>query len=103
MNAAGNGSSALAIQTRAWPALAWTHLTVRGTLDVRTHSRLLETVEATLEPGYRLTLDLSEVTAIDSGGARAIRDCEALADQRNADLTVEDPSPAVRHGFRALP
>jgi anti-anti-sigma regulatory factor len=102
MTAARNGSQALEIHTRAWRALAWTHLTVRGSLDRRTCTQLLDAVTPTLEPGHRTTLDLFEVAAVDSAGAQAIRDCEVLAGERDAELTVEDPSPAVRRGLSAL-
>ena len=102
MNAARDGTPVLEIHSRAWPALAWTHLTVHGALYLQTRTQLLDAVVAALEPGHRITLDLSEVTAVDYAGARAIRECEALADEQHADLMVEDPSPAVRHGLKAL-
>lgn len=103
MNADSEAASAMEIRTRAWPALAWTHLTVRGTLDVRTRTRLLATVGAAVGARQRITLDLSEVSDVDPAGVRAIRECEALADEQDADLTVEDPSPAVRRALKAEP
>ena len=92
----------LEIRERTWAALAWTHLTVRGTLDGSTRAQLIAVVEAALEAGHRITLDLSEVFGIDSAGARAVHRCRALADERHGDLAVEDPSPVVRHALKAL-
>ena len=102
MSAAPAGQPPLEIRKRTWAALAWTHLTLRGTLDVRTNAQLLASVEAGLDAGHRITLDLSEVSGIDSVGARAVHRCEALADERRGDLAVEDPSPVVRHALKGL-
>jgi anti-anti-sigma regulatory factor len=102
MSTAPAGPAALEIRRRTWAALAWTHLTVRGALDARTHAQLVACVEAGLEAGHRITVDLSEVSAIDSIGARAVHRCETLADERRGELSVEDPSPVVRHALKAL-
>lgn len=102
MSAAPGGPPPLEIRKRTWSALAWTHLTLRGTLDVRTNAQLIASVEAVLDAGHRITLDLSEVSAIDSAGARAVHRCEVLADERRGELTVEDPSPVVRHALKGL-
>jgi ABC-type transporter Mla MlaB component len=89
----------LEIHERAWPALARAHLAVRGPIDARTRTWLIDAVRRSLEPGHRVALDLSEVTAIDAGGAQAVRDCGELAARHGAELTVQDPSPAARRAL----
>ena len=100
MSAPHDGSSSLEIYSRAWPALRRAHLTVRGPLCAETCAELLQVVDAALEPGHEVTLDLSEVTTADADGAQAVRDCEALAERRSALVEVQDPSPAARRALR---
>jgi anti-anti-sigma regulatory factor len=97
---ARESTSGIEIYVRAWPALARTFLAVRGSLDFETRVRLLEDTHHALELGHEITLDASEITAIDAAGAQAIRDCIELAARCGTELTVQDPSPAVRHALR---
>jgi ABC-type transporter Mla MlaB component len=101
MTATQSPSSGFELFTRAWPALARTHLTVRGPLSLATCAELVDAINAALEPGHQITLDLSEVTAIDAGGVQAVRDCEALAERGRAEVIVQDPSPTARRALGA--
>jgi anti-anti-sigma regulatory factor len=101
MSATRSPSSGFELFTRAWPALARTHVTVRGPLSLATGAELVDAITAALEPGHQITLDLSEVTAIDAGGAQVVRDCEALAARGRAEVIVQDPSPTARRALAA--
>jgi anti-anti-sigma regulatory factor len=91
---------ALELALRTWPALARTHLTARGSLGFSTRHQLLSAVQSAAEAGHHMSLDLSEIEAIDTGGVQAVRDCESLAGKRGAILDIHDPSPIVRQALR---
>ena len=92
---------ALELDLRTWPALARTHLTARGSLGFSTRHQLLNAVQTAAEAGHHMSLDLSEIDAIDTGGVQAVRDCESLAGKRGAILDIHDPSPIVRQALSA--
>lgn len=92
-------SRELDVHIRAWPALARSHLAVRGSLEGRAGPLLLEAVGREVTPGHLITLDLSDVTSIDGDGTEAVRACREIAEQHGAELIVEDPSPIVRHAL----
>jgi anti-sigma B factor antagonist len=69
-------------------------LAASGEIDLATSPRLRETVEAELERGVPLVLDLSEVTFLDSSGIRVLLGCAARAQAGGTRFTVI-PSDAV--------
>jgi anti-sigma B factor antagonist len=72
-------------------------LTVEGELDMATSDRLRAAAENALREGCRhLVLDLAQVSFIDSTGVGALVAIRKLAIDREAALTLRDPSPPAR-------
>src|SRR4051812_7422446 len=64
-------SPTLEVIVRAWPALGHTRVTLRGMLTRETSDRLQSALRGVAEAGGQVTLDLSDVTAIDATGVAA--------------------------------
>jgi hypothetical protein len=82
----------------AWPALARSHLAIRGPVVSRAGTLLFEAVAREVAPGHQITLDLSDITSID--GTQAVLACRDVAERHGAELIAEDPGPIVRHALR---
>jgi anti-anti-sigma factor len=78
-----------------------TGIEVRGELDSGTCEELLETVRRVLaDAAPKLTLDLREMTFIDSAGTRALIIVERLADEQGIALVVNPPPEHVTELLR---
>lgn len=74
---------------------------VLGELDSGTCEQLLETVENQVAAGARrLTLDLRQMSFIDSAGMRALIMIERMAEQRGVSLSVTPPPDDVTELLR---
>jgi anti-anti-sigma regulatory factor len=93
------GDEPLTIVVRRWPALAWTHLALRGALHAGSAEQLPAAVDEHSVAGDRITLDLSEISAIDQSGVSAIDACAQLARARDAQLEIQHPSPVTRRAL----
>ncbi len=82
-------------------APAWNHkLVLKGTLDRRTVVELEDEIECLCEEGVTLlTLDLRQLDAIDSTGAKAIACGGVACKQRGRRFTVVPGSPAVNRAL----
>lgn len=80
-------------------APVWRHkLILTGTLDDRTAVELEDEIECLCEEGVTiLTLDLRQLDAVDSVGARTIAYRGAVCRRRGHDFTVIPGSPAAHH------
>lgn len=71
---------------------------VRGEIDMVSETQLREAVERALhhEPApARITVDLAEVSFLDSAGIRALLVSHSRAAERGTELRVRDPQPTV--------
>jgi anti-anti-sigma regulatory factor len=76
------------------------HITVCGTLAERVAAlALVSATRDVLEPGAQVTLDLSEIAAMDTAGVRAVRECIERAEHVEASLVLEDLSGAARRAL----
>lgn len=82
-------------------APVWKHkLILTGTLDHRTVVELEDEIECLCEEGVTiLTLDLRQLDAIDSVGARTIAFQGAACTMRGRDFAVVPGSPVVHHAL----
>jgi anti-anti-sigma factor len=80
---------------------AWRHkLILTGRLDHRSAAELEEEIECLCQEGVTiLTLDLSQLDAIDAAGARTIAFRGALCKRRGHDLEVIPGSSAIHHAL----
>lgn len=96
-------SEALHIRPRLTVARApvWKHrLIVTGNLDHRSAAELDDEIECLCQEGVTvLTLDLRQLDAIDSAGARVIAIRGALCTGRGNDFVVIAESPVVRRAL----
>jgi CheY-like chemotaxis protein/anti-anti-sigma regulatory factor len=88
------------LHVRHWPALARADIAIRGVLDGGAQAALAAAVGDHSRPGSVIVLDLSEVTAIDEEGVQAIDHSRQLAGTAQAQLEIQDPSPAARRALR---
>ena len=71
---------------------------VTGEIDMASEAALREVVDSALErepSPAEITIDLSEVSFLDSAGVRALLVCRGRAADRGARLLVRDPQPTV--------
>jgi anti-anti-sigma factor len=69
---------------------------IRGELDLVTLQELEECLEAALDPGKDVFVDLSGATFVDGRGARALFGAAATARARGHRFQVSTPSASVR-------
>ncbi|MBE2317946.1 STAS domain-containing protein [Solirubrobacter sp. CPCC 204708] len=74
-------------------------LVVYGELDIATAPELVELLERLRRHGHAVTVDLAEVTFMDSTGLTTLMDAHLLAQRNGWTFTVTRPSPAVKRVF----
>ena len=95
-----SAAQTLETELRRWPALARTHVALRGALVEPADRRLLAAVAAQAPPGDTVILDLSDVTAIDPAGLAALEQCGRSVAGASGRMEIHDPSPVVRRALR---
>lgn len=90
----------LRLHVQSWPALARTHVVVCGALLTRAPAQLADTLAEHSRPGATITLDLSDITAMNADGVQALDDCGRVVQARSAALEIHDPSPIARRALR---
>ena len=72
-------------------------LTAVGVLDIATTPELRTRLDEALADGPdALTVDLTDVTFIDSSGLRSLLGASRRADERSGQVVLRSPSPAVQ-------
>ena len=74
-------------------------LILHGELDIATAPHLVELLERLRHFGHAVTLDLAEVTFMDSTGLTTLMDAYAQAERNGWSFSVRRPSPAVTRVF----
>jgi CheY-like chemotaxis protein/anti-anti-sigma regulatory factor len=88
----------LEVTVRAWPALARVRIAARGALSERSAGPVLEALEHA--PGAtRLTLDLRDITSLDTAGAEILERALHAVSARGVETTIEDPSACMRRAL----
>jgi anti-sigma B factor antagonist len=72
---------------------------LHGELDIATAPELVEMLTRLRHYGHAVTVDLAEVTFMDSTGLTTIMDAQTLSQQNGWSFSVRRPSPAVRRVF----
>jgi anti-anti-sigma factor len=72
---------------------------IHGELDIATAPELVQLLARLRHHGHPVTLDLAEVTFMDSTGLTTLMDAYAQAGQNGWTFAVQRPSPAVRRVF----
>jgi anti-anti-sigma factor len=72
---------------------------VHGELDIATAPELVEMLARMRRRGHAVTLDLAEVTFMDSTGLTTLMDAHVQAERNGWSFTVRRPSAAVRRVF----
>jgi anti-anti-sigma factor len=72
---------------------------VHGELDIATAPELVELLTRLRRHGHAVTLDLAEVTFMDSTGLTTLMDARLQAERDGWRFTVRRPSAAVRRVF----
>ena len=70
-----------------------------GELDIATAPELVDLLARLRHHGHAVTLDLAEVTFMDSTGLTTLMDARLQAERDGWSFTVRRPSPAVRRVF----
>jgi len=81
-------------------AAAERRIDVAGELDVASSDDLRAALDAYVDGGGDLTVDLSAVTFIDSTGLTVLVQANTLLSASGARLVVADPSPVVVRVFQ---
>ncbi|HEX6022079.1 MAG TPA: STAS domain-containing protein [Solirubrobacter sp.] len=74
-------------------------LVIHGELDIATAPELVDLLERLRRHGHAVTLDLAEVTFMDSTGLTTIMDAHTQAIEDGWSFSVSRASPAVRRVF----
>jgi anti-anti-sigma factor len=74
-------------------------LVLHGELDIATAPELEELLARLRHHGHAVTIDLAEVTFIDSTGLTALMEAHRLAHSNGWSFSVRRPSPAVQRVF----
>lgn len=74
-------------------------LILHGELDIATAPELVEMLERLRHFGHAVTLDLAEITFMDSTGLTTIMDAHTQAERNGWSFAVRRPSPAVTRVF----
>lgn len=74
-------------------------LTVAGELDIATAPELVDMLARLRHHRHAVTLDLAEVTFMDSTGLTTLMDAYMQAQQNGWSFSVRRPSPPVRRVF----
>lgn len=74
-------------------------LRLSGELDAHTAPDLEAALDAAIEDGATVEVDLAEVSFVDSSGLAALLDARSRLDQRGGSLRVTDASVAVERLF----
>jgi anti-sigma B factor antagonist len=72
---------------------------VHGELDIATAPELVDLLTRMRRHGHPVTLDLAEVTFMDSTGLTTLMDAHFEAERDGWSFSVHRPSPAVRRVF----
>jgi anti-sigma B factor antagonist len=72
---------------------------VHGELDIATVPELVDLLARLRHHGHDVTLDLAEVTFMDSTGLTMLMDAHREAENDGWTFVVRRPSPAVRRVF----
>ncbi len=75
----------------------------KGTLDEKAALLLLKSTVPLLRKEARVTIDLSEITAVDSLGAGALAECYTQAQARGAVLRIKKAPPGVQDFLAKVP
>jgi stage II sporulation protein AA (anti-sigma F factor antagonist) len=68
-----------------------------GELDLAVRDRLVVALTQASDTSYRLVIDLSRTTFIDSTGLKALVDVWRRRGDAGLELVLREPSPAVMH------
>jgi anti-anti-sigma factor len=74
-------------------------LILHGELDIATAPQLVEMLERLRHFGHAVTLDLAEVTFMDSTGLTTLMDARTQSERNGWSFSVRRPSPAVTRVF----
>jgi anti-sigma B factor antagonist len=72
---------------------------LHGELDIGTAPELVHMLDRLRHHGHAVTLDLAEVTFMDSTGLTTLMDAQVHAERNGWSFAVRRPSPAVRRVF----
>ncbi len=72
---------------------------VHGELDIATAPELVDLLVRLRHHGHAVTLDMAEVTFMDSTGLTTLMDAYMQAQQNGWSFSVKRPSPPVRRVF----
>jgi len=72
---------------------------IHGELDIATAPELVGLLARLRHFGHAVTLDLAEVTFMDSTGLTTLMDAKVQSDQDGWSFSVTRPSPAVKRVF----
>jgi anti-anti-sigma factor len=72
---------------------------IHGELDIATAPELVDYITRLRHYGHAVTLDLAEVTFMDSTGLTTLMDAYAQAESNGWTFAVQRPSPAVLRVF----
>jgi anti-anti-sigma factor len=72
---------------------------IHGELDIATAPELVDLLARLRHHGHAVTLDLAEVTFMDSTGLTTLMDAYMQAQQNGWSFAVQRPSPPVRRVF----
>jgi anti-sigma B factor antagonist len=72
---------------------------LHGELDIATTPELVEMLARLRHFGHAVTVDLAEVTFMDSTGLTALLDAHRQAEGNGWSFSVRRPSPAVKRVF----
>jgi anti-sigma B factor antagonist len=74
-------------------------LVLHGELDIATAPELIDLLARLRHHGHAVTVDLAEVTFMDSTGLTALMDARRQSESNGWAFSVRRPSPAVRRVF----
>ena len=106
-HAGGNGAAASEVSERPHLRLVqtrlWSHtLILKGNLDGRAAAELEDEIECLRQEGVTaLTLDLTQLEAIDPSGAQVIAFQSELFEGRGGQFAVQTSSPVIRRALCA--
>jgi anti-sigma B factor antagonist len=72
---------------------------LHGELDIATAPELVDMLARLRHYGHAVTVDLAEVTFMDSTGLTTLMDARRQADSNGWEFSVRRPSPAVKRIF----
>jgi anti-sigma B factor antagonist len=72
---------------------------VHGELDIATAPELVDLLNRLRHHGHAVTMDLAEVTFMDSTGLTTLMDAQVQAEREGCSFAVTRPSQAVKRVF----